>query len=147
MIRPTQGQTYAIGSYDVTVQSTSNIAAAPWSTKDGGKEGYIYINGGTGVGQCRKIKSHEAFASTDDTIVTVYEPWKVALIAADSECGFVQNSNANVVLAKAGLTGPPVGVNTIAITASYYFWAQTKGYAAITANAAIAQGVPIVVLV
>lgn len=145
VVATSTGEAYAIGSFDISLVSTSNIAAAPWSTKDGGKDGYVYVNGGTGVGQYRKIKSHEAFSSTNDTLVTVYDAWTVAPIAADTECGIVQNPYANVVVAKAGLTGPPVGVATIAITASYYFWAQTGGPCAITANTAIAQGVPVVV--
>ena len=145
VVAATTGEAYAIGSFDITLVSTSNIAAAPWSTKDGGKDGYIYVNGGTGVGQYRKIKSHEAFSSTDDTLVTVYDAWTVAPVAASTECGIIPNPYKDVVVAKAGLTGPPVGVATFALQASFYFWAQTGGPCAITANAAIAQGVPIVV--
>ena len=136
------GQPYAIGSYDITVKSTTDIDVAPWSTANGGKEGYIYINLGTGIGQCRKIKSHEAFVTTGDALVTVYEPWKVAPIAADSVVGLAENPYSNVVVAAAQATlgpAPPIGVATIALTASYYFWAQSGGPCAVTTNAAIAH--------
>lgn len=135
----------AIGTYSVTIDSHGDIDVAPWATEDGGKEGYIYINGGTGIGQCRKIKGHEALVTTNEAIFTVYEPWKVALIAGDSECGLAENPYSNVVVAAAGVTAPPIGVATIALTASYYFWAQSGGPCAVTCHAAIAHGVPCVV--
>ncbi len=140
VIAASTGEAYAIGSYDVTITSTADIDVAPWSTKDGGKEGYIYINGGTGIGQMRKIKAHEALVTTGVAKFTVYEPWAVALIAADSECGLVENPYHNVIVAAAVTTGVPLGVNPIAVTASYYFWAQTGGPAAAICHAAIAYG-------
>ena len=139
VVAASSGETYAIGSNTITLTSTANIAAAPWSTKDGGKEGYIYVNGGTGIGQCRKIKSHAAFASTNATLVEVYDGWTVAPIAADTECGIIENPYSNVVVA-AALTTMPVGVNPLAVTASYYFWAQTGGPAAVICHAAIPVG-------
>ena len=145
VVAASEGQTYAIGSYDITLTSTEDIDVAPWSTENGAKEGYVYVNGGTGIGQCRKIKAHEAFVTTGTAIVTVYEPWKVAIAAGNSECGLAENPYSNVVVAAAGSTAPPVGVCTRAITASYYFWAQTGGPCAVTTQAAVAQGTPAVV--
>jgi len=139
VVAASSGETYAIGSNTITLTSTANIAAAPWSTKDGGKEGYVYVNGGTGIGQCRKIKSHAAFASTNATLVEVYDGWTVAPVAASTECGIIENPYSNVVVA-AALTTMPVGVNPLAITASYYFWSQTGGPAAVATNAAIPIG-------
>jgi len=139
VVAASNGETYAIGSNTITLTSTSNIAAAPWSTKDGGKEGYVYVNGGTGIGQCRKIKSHAAFASTNATLVEVYDGWTVAPVAASTECGIIENPYASIVVASA-LTTMPVGVNPLAVTASYYFWAQTGGPAACACHAAIPIG-------
>ena len=140
VVAASEGQAYASGSYDITLTSTNDIDVAPWSTKDGAKEGYVYVNGGTGIGQCRKIKGHEAAVTTGTFVVTVYEPWKVAIVAGNSECGLAENPYSNVVVAAATPTGPPIGVATIALTASRYFWAQTGGPCAVTAHAAIAQG-------
>ena len=139
VVAASSGETYAIGSNTISLTSTANIAAAPWSTKDGGKEGYVYVNGGTGIGQCRKIKSHAAFSSTAVTLVEVYDGWTVAPVAASTECGIIENPYSNVVVA-AALTTMPVGVNPLAVTASYYFWAQTGGPAAVQTNAAIPIG-------
>ncbi len=140
VVAATSGETYAIGSYDITLTSTANIAAAPWSTKDGGRQGFVYINGGTGQGQCRMIKSHEAASGTAVFKVTTFDPWSVAPVAGNSECGLVENPYSNVIIAAAVTTGLPLGVNPIAVTASYYFWAQTGGPAAVYAHAAIAYG-------
>jgi len=139
VVAASAGETYAIGSNTINLTSTANIAAAPWSTKDGGKEGYVYVNGGTGIGMCRKIKSHAAFSGTSSTLVEVYDGWTVAPIAGDTECGIIENPYSNVVVA-AALTTMPVGVNPLAVTASYYFWAQTGGPAAVICHAAIAIG-------
>ena len=148
VVAASEGQTYAIGSYDITLTSTANIDVAPWSTADAGKEGYVYVNGGTGIGQCRKIKSHEAAVTTGTFIVVVYEPWKVAPVAGSTECGLAENPYSNVVVAAAQATlgpAPPIGVATIALTASYYFWAQSGGPCAVTAHAAIAHSTMVVV--
>ena len=137
-----------IGDYVVTIDSHGDIDIPPWDTADGGAEGYLYINGGTGVGQCRKIKSHEKLSTTDEALFTLYEPWKVALVAGNSQCGLAENPYSNVVVAAAQATlgpAPPIGVATIALTASYYFWAQSGGPAAVTCNAAIVHGTPCVV--
>uniref|UniRef100_A0A6M3JVM4 Uncharacterized protein n=1 Tax=viral metagenome TaxID=1070528 RepID=A0A6M3JVM4_9ZZZZ len=139
VVAASEGETYAIGSHDITITSTANIAAAPWSTANGAAEGYIMINGGTGIGQCRKIKGHTAAVSTNTFIVTVYDGWGVAPIAGDSEVGIIENPYASVVVA-AALTTIPIGVNPIAVTASYYFWCQTGGPAAVMCHAAIPVG-------
>ncbi len=140
VVAASSGETYAIGSHTITLTSTANIAAAPFSTANGAKEGYVYINGGAGIGQCRKIKSHAAASGTSTFLVTCYEPWTVAPIAGDSECGIAENPYSNVVATAAVCTAPVLGVAGLAVTASYYFWIQSGGPCAVTAHAAIAQG-------
>ena len=117
VVAASEGETYAIGSNDITITSTANIAAAPWSTKDGGKEGYIMINGGTGIGQCRKIKGHTAAVSTNTFIVYTYDGWNVAPVAGNSECGIIENPYANVAVA-AALTTMPIGIAAFVATAA-----------------------------
>jgi len=141
VVAASSGEAYAIGSYDITLTNTTNTDAAPWTTANGGKDGYVYVNGGTGIGQCRKIKSHEAATDSAVMKITCYEPWNVAPVAASTECGLVQNPYANVVVSGADVTNQtPIGVNPIAVTASYYFWAQSGGPAAVVCHAAIAYG-------
>ena len=144
VVAASTGEAYAIGSYDITLTSTENIDVAPWSTANGGKEGYVYINLGTGIGQMRKIKSHEALVTTGTAKFTVYDPWNVAIVAGTSVAGIIQNPYSNVVVSPA-LADNPVGCAPIAVTASYYFWAQSGGPAAVTTHAAIAVGTMAVV--
>jgi len=138
------GAASAIGATTVTLTSTANLAAAPLSTKDGIKEGYLYVNDEAGQGQCYKIKGHAALSGTADSVFTLYDPLTVALTTS-SEVGLAQNPYANVIATAAVLTGMCVGVNPIAVTASYYFWAQTGGPAAVVPQAAIALGTTVVV--
>jgi len=135
----------AIGSYTVTLTSDTDIDVAPWATKNGGAEGYLFVNDATGEGQIYKIKEHEAFLTTGATIITLYDPLTIALVAGASEVGLIQNPYSNIVVTAAPLTGMCVGVPLIPLSASYYFWSQTGGPAPVLANTAIALGTAVVV--
>ena len=139
------GAASAIGAYTVTLTSTANLAAAPLSTKDGFANGYLVVNDGPGQSQLRKIKSHEAASSTNDFVVTLYDPLTVALTTA-SEVGLIEHPCANVEAATAVTSRHFIGVNEIAsITSGYYFWAKVKGPAAVLVKTAVALGTYLVV--
>ncbi len=138
------GASAAIGDTEVTLTSTANLATAPLSTKDGIKEGYLIVNDVDGQGQLRKIKSHEAFNSTDPTLIKLYDPLTVALTTS-SQVGLLQHPCSNIIATAAVLSGMFIGVNELALTASYYFWAKVKGPAPAVLQAAIALGTYVVV--
>jgi hypothetical protein len=138
------GAVSAIGATTVTLTSTANLAAAPLSTADGIAEGYLYANDEAGEGQCYKIKSHAALSGTANSVFTLYDPLTVAFTTS-TQVGLAQNPYANVIATAAVLTGMCVGVAPIAVTASYYFWAQTGGPCAVIPQAAIALGTWVVV--
>lgn len=53
-------------------------------------------------------------------------------IAVTTEITVIKNKYRDVVVVpKAAGTAVPVGVTQVVVTASYYFWAQTRGYASI----------------
>ena len=133
-----------IGDYDVYVTSTANLAAAPLSTANGLAEGYFFINDEAGEGQGYKIKSSQAFAGTASTKLTLYKPLTVALTTS-SRCGFVQSPFANVVVAAAVCTSKVIGVCNIALTASYFFWAQYKGPCAVISHGTQVLGTEVIV--
>ncbi len=136
----------AIGAYTVSLTSTANLAAAPLSTANGFAEGYLIINDGTGEGQMYKIKSHGAASGTSTFVVTLYDPLTVAIAGTNAtEVGIMQNPYANVIATAAPITGVPIGVNLIAVTASYYFWAQSGGPAPVNCNAAITKATAVTV--
>ena len=138
------GAAAAIGATAVELTSTANLAAAPLSTANGIAEGYLIVNDAAGEGQCYKIKSHDAFSGVADSTINLYDALTIALTTS-SKCGLVQNPYANVIVTAAVVTGKVIGVPLIAVTASYYFWAQCWGPAPVVAQAAIALGTEVVV--
>ncbi len=141
------GAISAIGAYTVTLTSTANLAASPLSTKDGFKDGYLVINDGTGEGQMYQIKGHEAASGTSTFVVTLYDPLTVATVgSATTEIGLTRHPCDGVIAtAIATNAGSFIGVNLLAITASYYFWAQYKGVFPGVCQEAIIKGQPVIV--
>ena len=138
------GAVAAIGALTVTLTSTANLSNAPLSTKDGFKDGFLIVNDGTGEGQGRKIKGHEAAQGTSNFIVTLYDPLTIAL-AITSEVGLIQHPCANVVATKAVMTNVFTGIPLIPITASYYFWAQMQGPTPVVTASVNVKGTKIIV--
>jgi hypothetical protein len=135
------GAAAAIGDTSVEVTSTANLDASPNNVADDFAEGYLIVNDAAGQGHMYKIKSNEALSGTADSTFTLYpqESIRVALTTS-SELGLVRNPYYKVIATTAVVSGMVVGVPQFAVTASYYFWCQTGGPAAVVAQAAIALG-------
>lgn len=91
------------------------------------ESGFVLIEEGTEQGLMRKIKSNDAFASTEDA--TVIFKFKDALKEAVAISGHYAKILAcpyNGVLANVG-TGKLVGVTPIDVTTDYYFWLLISG--------------------
>ena len=90
-------------------------------------DGHMIVNAGTGLGQIYKIRKNSA---TNPTKVWLYDAILVAVLVADNVT-LVKNKYLDVCVTPASATigGLPIGVPLITVTASYYFWAQTRGYA------------------
>lgn len=118
--------TAAIG--DTTVTVTLGGTAVTENEYAGG---VLVINDDTGEGISYGIESHPAQSSTTgDVIITLTEPIAVAF-AAGTTATLVKSKYRDVVIATGGTqTDVPVGVPNIAVTADYYFWAQTGGICA-----------------
>lgn len=138
------GAASAIGATTVTITSTANLDGAPNNVANEFAEGYLIVNDEAGEGQCYKIKSNEKLSTTDDAVFTLYDPLTVALTTS-SQVGIVMSPYRKVIATTAILTGLFIGIPQLAVTASYYFWCQTRGPAAAVANAAIAKGDIVVV--
>jgi len=138
------GADAAIGDYVVHLTSTANLDTGALASANGLKEGFLIVNDEAGEGQLYKIKSSEAFVTTGDVKLELYDPLTIALTTS-SECGVVQNPCANVIATTAVVTGMFIGVNQIAVTASYYFWAKVRGPAPGNMHAAVALGTYVIV--
>ena len=97
-------------------------------------DGYLIVNdGGDAMGDSYIIKSNKW--TTGDTVMRVTiadEGGLRTAIAATDDVSFVKNQCRDVIIKPTTLTSPMVGVTTTAVTASYYFWAKTKGVTACT---------------
>jgi len=116
------------------------------------KDGYMFVNVGTGAGQIIQIKQQDAGGSTADGTVKVYfedeNYLSVALDSSSSKVGFVQNPYDGVTVcpvATAGVsTQMPIGVTTFTVSLGsstpYYFWLQTWGPCAVLSGDTPAVG-------
>ena len=113
-----------------------NVLLAAATTANLYAGGYLTVEGGTGLGQIRKIKSNKAGGASvaAPCEVTLYDPLEVALNAT-SIITLTKNKYKDVIVAPAGTdVAPLIGVPLISITDDYYFWAQTRGYAPIVVD-------------
>ena len=101
-------------------------------------EGYFVINAGAGIGHLYKIKSHPAAAAAASLKVLLYDPIVVALAIATSKVCLIKHQCRDVVIGAVAQTGHIVGIAPIAVTALYYFWAETKGMTASISGALVA---------
>ena len=98
--------------------------------------GFFVVEGGTGLGQCHRIRKNKAGGASVESPceVTLYDPLVVALDAT-SIISLTQNKYKDVRVAPATtVTSPIIGVPLITVTASYYFWCQTRGYAPVVVD-------------
>jgi hypothetical protein len=104
--------------------------------------GWLHINDGTGEGHQYKIISSSAVTAGTSIILTLEDPIRVAT-AATSASEFSIIHNPNMATVESTTLGTPVGISPIAVTASYYYWAQTGGVASALCEQATAVGMPV----
>jgi hypothetical protein len=96
--------------------------------------GYLQINDGTGEGHQYKIISSTAVTAGTSIILQLDEPIRVATAATSATMFTIVHSPWRATVESATL-GCPVGITPMAVTAAYYYWAQTGGPAiALSAN-------------
>lgn len=110
---------------DTVVTPTLGATAA---TLNQYQDGWLIVNDATGEGYTYKIKSNPAADASATCAITLYDPIQVALTTS-SEVTLVPNPFSGVVISSATAASNTiiVGVPSIAVTASYYFWAQFRG--------------------
>lgn len=101
--------------------------------------GYFAINDNTGEGQSLVIQSNSAISASGTVVnITLEEGLRVALDAT-SEFNLIPSPWAAVV--ETTTKAAPVGITPVAVTAAYYYWAQTKGvHGAVLMNGTPAVG-------
>jgi hypothetical protein len=113
----------AIGATEVQVTNgTTTVTAGMF---DGG---FLTVSVTPGLGQMFRIVSHTTGVSGATITYTLDRPLKVALTTAASKVSVRKNPYNGVIQSPVTtMTGGPVGVAIVALTASYYGWIGTGG--------------------
>jgi len=116
---------FTSGSTDLTAHAYDN--------------GFFVVDSGTGAAQRRKIRENTA------SIVKLYDPL-ITAVTASSHGHLIPNPYEDVKLSTASgsSVGLILGVTVRAITAGYYAWIQTRGWAVVQDTATPAQGIPLI---
>mgnify|MGYP001586057492 CR=1 FL=1 len=123
------------GALKVSVAMGATAAALNYYS-----EGWLHCNDVSPEGNSYKVKSHLAIAGSDTVWFNLYDP-VIVTMSVSSEVTLTKNLYDSVIIApNAALTAAPVGVPIIAITASYYFWAQTWGTCAVLTQGTVVIG-------
>ena len=124
----------AAGATTVTINTSGTY------TEDQYKDGYMYINSGTGAGEVYRIKSNTAVSGATGMVLTLDEldGLVTALTAGSSNCevGLSTNPYKDVIISPTTVSNVAIGVAPTPLTANYYGWIQTWGPASVLANAA-----------
>ena len=127
--------TAALAAGSLTVTTTTSLT----TTKDQYKDGYLFVNDVAGQGEVYRVKSNTAVASAAGCEITIDESdgTRTALTSS-SQFGLMYSpyKGVKIIDGDGTMTTGPIGVTPIPVTASYYFWAQTSGPAAVLSGAA-----------
>lgn len=126
-VQTNQPSTWTAGDKEVTVVTATAFAVHDLI------DGYMYVPDGTGQGNMYIIKDNKVSTSNAtsgyDTVIEIADTGGIrTAIAAASDVTLGKNKYKDVIVFPTDPTGPCVGVTMTAITASYFFWSQTRGY-------------------
>lgn len=124
----------AIGSKQIAV--TLGATAA---TSNQYQDGYFHVSDATGEGHQLLIAGNTAADASGTCYVTLEDPLKVALVAGTSEVSLIPNPWNGVTETTTEEAGY-AGIAPMAVTAAYYYWAQTGGQAIALASGTGAVG-------
>jgi|TARA_R110000824_G_C15039240_1_gene660219 hypothetical protein len=136
----------AAGRFSISAGSLALQITLASIAKDQFAGGMFQVTDDAGEGYQYRIKSNSATAFTTAGKVDIdfYDPIKVA-VTTSSDIAIVGGLWNGVMAAVAATDTVVSGVTPIAVTASYYFWAQTAGIALILADGTITIGDKLVV--
>ena len=132
----------SVGDKTVTV----TLSGAP--TAGLYQDGFMYIKAGAGIGEMYKIAGNTADDNPASGRCTfyLYDAVRTLWVAANTTLGIYQNPckalliNPAVANAAATTQEHVIGVTTMIVPASKYFWAQTRGYCAMILDVDAAAG-------
>jgi len=121
------------------------LATAETIAADEFKDGFLFINDGVGAGQMVSLAGNTAV--TTGTALDVYlKPQARFTVAPTTACevGVGKNKYDDIIVRPdSARTSVPLGVTPRAVTANYYFWLQTWGYAPVKTVGTLTVGCPV----
>ena len=128
--------TASAGDKSVTVTVGGTAA-----TEDQYKDGYLYVNDGTGEGHIYKIRQHDAIDSSGSGAINLYDGDAIVTgFAAATIVGLAKNPYKDFIVFPTTATGHPVGVAATDFDDDDYGWLQTWGPAAVLCDVAFVIG-------
>lgn len=109
-------------------------------TADYYKDGYLWVNDDTGEGSAYRIRTHAAGTTAVKVYLMDGEEVRDAITAGAGTVSAIKHPQDGVIICPTTLTSGPAGVPPIDVTASYYFWNQVKGPAAVLTDGTVAIG-------
>ena len=136
---------HSVGDTTISLEITEASGGSGDLVKNEYADGYMMFNDGPGEGEIYRIKSHPAHDSSADAtaIFTLDEQDGIRTALTTASLAGLYKSPYNGVAIVNGdgtltfRTGV-IGVSTIPVTASYYCWIQTAGFAAVNMGAQVA---------
>lgn len=131
----------AIGISSIQITTGTELATLNYY-----QDGYLYTSLSAGLGSVYKIASHDATATSADTLTMILADHDELKLAIDTgtEVGLRQNEYASCLINPAGsnaMKGIICGIAPIAVSAGWYFWVQRRGAAvAMCGSAAVVIG-------
>jgi len=128
--------TASVGDKSVTVTVGGTAA-----TEDQYKDGYLYVNDGTGQGHNYKIRQHDAIDSSGSGAINLYDGDAIAVaFEAATIVGLAKNPYKDFIVYPTTATGHAVGVAATDFDDDDFGWLQTWGPAAVLCDVAFVIG-------
>ena len=138
---PNHDMDLGVNTASVGDKSLSITLGGTLATEDQYKDGYVYVNDGTGQGHLYKIRQHDAIASGGEGTFNLYDGDTIAVaFEAASLVGLAKNPYHDFLVFPTTATGHPVGVAATDFDDDDFGWLQTWGPAAVLCDVAFVIG-------
>ena len=130
-----------VNTASVGDKSLSVTLGATAATEDQYKDGYVYVNDGTGEGHIYKIRQHDAISSGAAGTFNLYDGDTIAVaFEAAAIVGLAKNPYKDFIVYPTTATGHAVGVSATDFADDEFGWLQTWGVAAVLCDVAFVIG-------
>ena len=131
----------AVNTASVGDKSLSVTLGGTAATEDQYKDGFVYVNDGTGEGHTYKIRQHDAINSSAAGTINLYDGDAIAVAFEDATIvGLVKNPYKDFIVYPATTSGHAVGVAATDFDDDDFGWLQTWGLAAVLCDVAFVPG-------